>query len=167
MNRFAAELPFGFGQLIHIDIKTQLIHHRHIGAELDTLVAHRSDVRTDAFSGKKVGISPLHEDAFYRISVVAGPEFGKIFERFVVAPAAAARTKHHRHIGIFLLDALQHLIQPSDIFDEQVRLILLQIKGVGVSQHAVAVPFEIGQVGILAQKLVHDAEHEVLYLRIA
>ena len=47
------------------------------------------------------------------------------------------------------------------------RLILLQIKGVGVSQHAVAVPFEIGQVGILAQKLVHDAEHEVLYLRIA
>lgn len=70
------------------------------------------------------------------------------------------RTKHHRHIGILVLDAFQHIVYPTDMIHIKLSLLIFSVWRVDVGYGAVAVPFKICHIGIFGQPILWLIEIE-------
>ena len=124
-------------------------------------------MRTKSFCREKLRVSPLDKQTFDRVRVITRPELGEVSERFIVDTPATARTKHHRQIRVLRFNTFQYIIQTANIVDVQVRLFLLQIRRVDISDRAIAIPFEESDTGIFSHQIIHYSKYEVLHFRIA
>ena len=64
------------------------------------------------------------------------------------------------------MDAVEDLIEPTDVIDIQIALLLLLIGREDVRDRRVAVPLEVSDIRVLCHQLVNDGEHIVLYLGV-
>ena len=124
-------------------------------------------MRTHSLGREELGESPLYVNTLHRIGIVAAPELRKIFQSFVIASGTSTRTKHHRHIRIFLLDTLEYIVDTSYMVDIHASLAILEIRRIDIGYRAVAVPLEICNIRILSHNIVNNTENMVLNLRIA
>ena len=101
-------------KLFQPEVKAEFAHGGHIGTELDgSGFVPAGDVRAHCFGGEELREPPLDVDTFYRIGIVTAPEFGEVFQRFIVATGATAGAKHHGHIGIVRFDALHNIVDAA------------------------------------------------------
>ena len=150
-----------------LDVEAELAHHGHVGAELDAgVLVPRGDVRAHRLGGVEERVAVLDEQPLQGVGVVAGPEFGEVLQRLIVDAAASAGAEHHRQVGVFGLDAVEHLVEAAHVVHVEVGLLVLQVGRVDVGDGAVAVPLEIGDARVLGHQPVHYAEHEVLDFRV-
>ena len=123
-------------------------------------------MRAHGLGGEKLRQSPLDVDALIGVGIVGTPKLREIFQHLVVHPAAAPRAKHHGQVGILVVDAGEDMINTADVVDVEIALIGLVVGREDIGHDAVAVPLEVGHVGILRHDTIDDAEDVVLHLRV-
>ena len=149
-------------------IKTQLAHRGHIGTELDgSILVPARYMSTHSLGREELRESPLDISTFYRIGIVAAPEFGEVFQRLIIATGTTTGTKHHRNIRIIFLHAFHHIIHTTYMVDIQIALFFLQIRRVDIGNRAVTIPLEECDVRIFLHQFFYYTVNIILYFRIA
>ena len=166
-HRLLTEGQFICAHSFKPDIKSHLTHHSYIHTKLDRgLTVPARDMSTYRLHREKLGEAPLDVKTLYRIGIVTRPKFGEIIQRPIIAPGPSPGAKHHRDMRIFGFDTLKDVIKPTHIIHIQMLLFFFQIRRIRIGNRAIAIPFEVCQIRILGQELVHHSENEVLDLRI-
>ena len=124
-------------------------------------------MRAHGLGREELRQAPLNVDALVWVCIVRAPELGEVFQHLVVHSAATARAEHHRQLRILVVDASEYLVDAKDMVDVEIALVLLVIWRVDVGNHTVAIPLEVCHVWVLCHDAIHDAEHIILYLRVA
>ncbi len=75
----------------------------------------------------------------------------QILQGFVVTTASTARAEHHVSLRVLLVQALEYIVKASGEINIHIALLLLQVRGIGVCYHRVAVPFEELYLWILVE----------------
>ena len=78
-DRLLGKAHIVFTQVTGNNIKTKLAHTGNIDSKLQGLLSPVRDVVIGYDRGEEIGVIPLHENSFDRVSVIAGPEFGEVF----------------------------------------------------------------------------------------
>ena len=107
--------------------------------------------------------TPLHVDTLEGIRVVAHPKLVEVGQDTVTGTSSSSAAGLNQHVGILGADAFEHFVQAAMVFNVYVRLFVLgQIGRAIVFQLHIGIPFDIGNLRMLAEQIVYDAEHEIL-----
>ena len=96
LHGLTAKRNFVFIHFIYPDIKAQLTHGSNIDFEFQRLVSPGSNMGGHTLGREEMRKTPLNENTFQGIGVVARPKFCEIFQSFVVGTPATTGTQHHR-----------------------------------------------------------------------
>ena len=122
---------------------------------------------THSLGREELRESPLNVSTFYRVCIVATPEFCEIFQSFVITTGTTTGTKHHRYIRIIFLHPFHHIIYTTYVVDVQITLFFFQIRRIDIGNRAVTIPFKECDIRILFHQFFYHTIYIILHFRIA
>lgn len=145
-----------------VELQSEPPGKRHIKAEFEggfavgVAVGAGGEVAADGVGRKEVGGRPLHAEAVAGIGVIAQPEFLMEGGRADIQPSAAGAAALEGDIRELLPQLPHLLVVAGDVVEIEIALQGGgQMRGTGVGNLAVAVPFHVGDTGCLPQRAAH------------
>lgn len=114
------------------------------------------DVAADGVCGEEVGGGPLHAEAVVWVCVIAEPEFFVEGGGGGIDAAAAGGAALEGDVGVLPAELAELVVIGLDVVEVEVALVFCGASGGGgVCYFAVAVPFDVGDAGVLPQEVVN------------